>query len=93
MIVDPLSSVHLFNPFSTHAPLLYPLKTSEDRFSDVFRGYRGANWLKIGKVFIIILLETGVKRIESTEIDHLQHAELYIITLSLYTDDEYDRFF
>ena len=92
MIVDPLSSVHLFNPFSTHTPLLYPPKT-EDRFSDVFRGYTGANWLKIGKVFIIILLATGVKWIESTEIDHLQHAELYIITLSLYTDDEYDRFF
>ena len=31
----------LFNPFSTNAPLLYPLKTSENRkFFDVLRGYR-----------------------------------------------------
>ena len=29
------------NPFSINAPLLYPLKTSENmRFSDAFRGYR-----------------------------------------------------
>ena len=31
-----------FNPFSTNGPLLYPLKTSENRrFSNVYRGYRG----------------------------------------------------
>ena len=28
------------NPFSTNVPLLYPLKTENLRFSDVFRGYR-----------------------------------------------------
>ena len=31
----------LVYPFSTNVPLLYPLKTSENRkFSDIFRGYR-----------------------------------------------------
>ena len=28
------------NPFSINVPLLYPLKTENRRFSDVFRGYR-----------------------------------------------------
>ena len=37
------------NPFSANVPLLYPLKTSENRrFSDVFSGYRTEHWLKIG---------------------------------------------
>ena len=39
----------LINPFSTHAPLLYPLKTSENRrFSDLFRGYRSGTWVENG---------------------------------------------
>ena len=42
----------MLNPFSTKVPLLYPLKTSENRrFSDVFRGYRSGSlvgWVKLG---------------------------------------------
>ena len=31
----------LLNPFHTNASFLYPLKTAENqRFSDIFRGYR-----------------------------------------------------
>ena len=38
-----------FNPFSSNAPLLYPLKTSENlRFSDIFRGYRIGTLLENG---------------------------------------------
>ena len=32
--------VPLINPFSTNVPLLYPLKTSENRRFSVFSGYR-----------------------------------------------------
>ena len=40
------------NPFPANVPLLYPLKTSENRrFSDVSRGYRSATLVKNG--FII----------------------------------------
>ena len=42
-------ALHFFNPFPTNAPLLYPLKTSENLgFSDVFRGYRSAALVEIG---------------------------------------------
>ena len=30
--------------FSANIPFLYLLKTSEDLFSDVFRGYRNGTW-------------------------------------------------
>ena len=34
-----------FNPFEPNTPFLYPLKTLENqRFSDVFRGYRNGNF-------------------------------------------------
>ena len=37
------------NPFSTNVPLLYPLKTSENRrFSNVFRGYRSGTLVENG---------------------------------------------
>ena len=37
------------NPFSTKVPLLYPLKTSENRrFLDVFRGYRSGTLVENG---------------------------------------------
>ena len=37
----------IINPFSTNIPLLYPLKTLENRrFSDVFRGYRCATLIE-----------------------------------------------
>ena len=44
-----LLSNHIFNPFSTSVPLPYPLKTSENqRFSDVFRGYRSETLVENG---------------------------------------------
>ena len=36
------------NPFTTNVPLLYPLKTENLRFSDVFRGIVVEHWLKMG---------------------------------------------
>ena len=40
-LINIRKKLYPFNPFSTNAPLLYPLKTSENRrFSDVFGGYR-----------------------------------------------------
>ena len=37
------------NPFPTNVPLLYPLKTLQNRrFSDVFGGIEVEHWLKIG---------------------------------------------
>ena len=37
------------NPFSTNVPLLYSLKTSENRwFSDVFSGYRSGTLVENG---------------------------------------------
>ena len=37
------------NPFSSNIPLLYPLKTSENqRFSEVFRGYRSGTFVENG---------------------------------------------
>ena len=37
------------NPFSTNAPLLYPLRTSENRgVSDVFRRYRSGTLVENG---------------------------------------------
>ena len=37
------------NPFSINVPLLYPLKTSENRgFSYVFRGYRSGTLVENG---------------------------------------------
>ena len=42
---------NFFNPFSTNVPLLYPLKTSENRrFCDVFRGYRSATLAENGLI-------------------------------------------
>ena len=41
--------VKIVNPFSTNAPLLYSLKTSENfQFSDVFRGYRSGTLVENG---------------------------------------------
>ena len=41
--------VKIVNPFSTNAPLLYSLKTSENfQFSDVFRGYRSGTLIENG---------------------------------------------
>ena len=37
-----------FTPFPTNVSLLYPLKKSENRFSDVFRGYRGGTLAENG---------------------------------------------
>ena len=36
------------NPFSTNVPLLYPLKTENWRFSDVFSGYRSGKSVENG---------------------------------------------
>ena len=39
----------VINPFLSKAPLLYPLKTSGNRwFPDVFRGYRSGTLVKSG---------------------------------------------
>ena len=44
----------VFNPFSTNVPLLYSLKTSENRrLSDVFRGYRSGTLVENGLMIII----------------------------------------
>ena len=44
----PISNSNI-NPFSTKVPLLYPLKTFENRrFSDVFRGYRSGTLVENG---------------------------------------------
>ena len=44
----PISSSNI-NPLSTKVPLLYPLKTSENRrFLDVFRGYRSGTLVENG---------------------------------------------
>ena len=42
------SSPIMVNPFSTNVPLLYPLKTENFRFSDVFRGYRSGTLVENG---------------------------------------------
>ena len=42
------SSRIMVNPFSTNVPLLYPLKTENFRFSDVFRGYRSGTLVENG---------------------------------------------
>ena len=45
-------SCDLFNPFLTNVPLLYPMKTLENRrFSDVFRGYRSGTFVENGLIF------------------------------------------
>ena len=52
---------HLFNPFATNVPLLYPLKTSENLwFSDVFGG------CKIGA-----LAENGLRMYTETSSEKL----------------------
>ena len=40
------------NPFSTNVPLLYPLKTSENRKFSVFRGYRSGTLVENGLTMI-----------------------------------------
>ena len=40
----------LINPFSTNVPLLYPLKTENLQFSDVFKGYRSEKLVEIGLI-------------------------------------------
>ena len=48
------STMQLLNPFSTNVPLLYPLKTSENqRFSDVFRGYRSGTLVENGLRYVL----------------------------------------
>ena len=38
-----ISNENLLNPFQANSTFLYPLKTSENqRFSDIFRGYKNA---------------------------------------------------
>ena len=45
--------VNRLNLFSTNVPLLYPLKTSENRmFSDIFRGYRSGTLVENGLYFM-----------------------------------------
>ena len=45
--MKPEKKPNSFNPFSTNVPLLYPLKTSENRrFFDVFSGKLLENGLK-----------------------------------------------
>ena len=49
-----------FNPFSTNVPLLYPLKTSENRrFSDAFRGYRSETSIENGLNECVHILQTS----------------------------------
>ena len=44
----------VFNPFSTNVPLLYPLKTSENRrFSDVFSRYRSGTLVENGLMVVL----------------------------------------
>ena len=38
----------IFNPFSTSVPYLYPLKTENRRFSDIFRGHRSGTLVENG---------------------------------------------
>ena len=48
-LLQQFKSLHVFNPFSTNVPLLYPLKTSENRrFFDVFWGYRNGSLVENG---------------------------------------------
>ena len=43
-----------FDPFSTNAPLLYLLKTSENwRFPDVFKGYKNETLVKNGLINVV----------------------------------------
>ena len=52
----PCRNVGVINPFSTSAPLLHPLKTSENRrFSDVFRGYRSGTLVENGLTITLIM--------------------------------------
>ena len=41
-------NIYFFNPLSTNAPLLNPLKTSETRRFSVFRGYRSGTLVENG---------------------------------------------
>ena len=56
----PIRFILFFNPFSTNAPLLYPLKTSKNhRFSEVFRGYRSGTLVENGLINTFVY--TGMK--------------------------------
>ena len=47
--VYPCLYTYKVNPSHGNVPFLYPLKTSgNQRFSDVFRGYRNGTWREIG---------------------------------------------
>ena len=47
LILADIGFLNLSSRFSTNVPLLYPLKTSENqRFSDVFRGYRSGTLIE-----------------------------------------------
>ena len=61
----------LINPFSTNAPLLYPLKTSENQgSSDVFRGYRSR-----------ILIENGLSNLLVAQ-SKINRDDSYFIIIS-----------
>ena len=47
--------VKFINPFSTNVPLLYPLKTENLRFSDVFRKYRSETLVENGLIHLYSL--------------------------------------
>ena len=47
-VVKEFSHGENIKPFSTNVPLLYPLKTENQRFSDVFRVYRYAALVENG---------------------------------------------
>ena len=76
------SSFHskYINPFSTNVPLLYPLKTSENRrLFDVFRGYRsetlvenGLRWFLKYFDYISDSVFVGLKTNRKLESKHFQ---------------------
>ena len=52
------SSLKKFDLFSTNAPVLHPLKTSENfRFSDVFSGYGSGTFVENGLICLEIIVK------------------------------------
>ena len=52
------SSLKKFDLFSTNAPVLHPLKTSESfRFSDVFSGYGSGTFVENGLICLEIIVK------------------------------------
>ena len=72
-----------FNPVDTTDLFLYPLKTENQRFSNVFRGYK-VQWHVMGSLFLLGLQTSELNFSRVLERKHLSEIAYNLLTLNNY---------